>query len=98
MFASQAQQSRSADEGNDPMKTLITTTAFAFAALVLAPAAFADTGDVKTVQGCEIVDMGGYSNKVDPTCVFNHPTGGGSDTSASGPFATLQDIRDLIGS
>ncbi len=76
MFASQAQQSRSADERNDPMKTLITTTAFAFAALVLAPAAFADTGDVKTVQGCEIVDMGGYSNKVDPTCVFTDEAGG----------------------
>jgi hypothetical protein len=53
------------------MKTLITTTAFALIAFVAAPAAFADT---KTVLGCEIVDMGGYSNKADPTCQFANTT------------------------
>jgi hypothetical protein len=50
------------------MKTLITTTAFALTALVLAPAAFADT---KNILGCDTyVNSTGERNKVNPTCQF----------------------------
>ena len=54
------------------MKTL---TLIALATLFAAPA-FADP---KTVFGCEIVDMGGYSNKADPTCAFDVITGSGAE-------------------
>jgi hypothetical protein len=57
----------------------------------------ADTGDVSTVDGCQVVDMGGYSNKVDPNCSFNHQPGGNWSGAAGGslpPGTTLQDIVD----
>jgi hypothetical protein len=47
------------------MKTAIITTAALIGALVLPSLAFS-----KTVLGCEVIDMGGYSNKADPTCQF----------------------------
>lgn len=28
--------------------------------------------DNKVIQGCEVKDMGGYFNKVNPTCVFSN--------------------------
>lgn len=49
--------------------------------------------DTKVVQGCEVTDMGGYSNKVDPTCQFNHNPGG-NDGANSG--LTLQDVIDAL--
>ena len=45
----------------------LTAIALALVAFANAPA-FAETS---TVLGCEVVDMGGYSNKADPTCAFD---------------------------
>lgn len=42
--------------------TLALMTAFAVPALA----------DGQTVLGCAVVDMGGYLNKADPTCVFSN--------------------------
>jgi len=38
----------------------------------------------KSVDGCEVLDMGGYLNKVDPTCTFDHQPGGGASPSTYG--------------
>lgn len=68
---------------------LSSTIAFAF---VLAPLASADTGDVTVVQGCDVVDMGGYSNKVDPTCAFD-----GLGTGGAAPIPNSTPVSGLFG-
>ncbi len=47
------------------MKTLTILTAALIGAIALPTLTLA-----KTVLGCEVIDMGGYSNKADPTCAF----------------------------
>lgn len=75
------------------MKTTILTTAALIGAVLFPAIAFSET-----VQGCEIVDMGGYSNKADPTCVFNHQPGGNwspaGSTASLPPGTTIQDYID----
>lgn len=71
------------------MKATITIIA-ALSGAFLAAAANADT-----VQGCEVKDMGGYLNKVDATCVFNHQPGGSwSPNPAAFPPGGISDILD----
>ena len=65
------------------MKTTLTTLAILFAA---------GTAHATTIQGCDVVDMGGYLNKADPTCVFSEVLPGSvivreGDRSASGILA-----------
>lgn len=68
------------------MKTTIITAI----AVMLGTAAMADT---KIVQGCEVVDKGGYSNKVDPNCQFNHNSGGNDGVNSG---LTLQELIDVL--
>jgi hypothetical protein len=75
------------------MKLTILATSAIIGAIVLPSLAFANT--VSTVQGCAVIDMGGYSNKVDPTCTFNHQPGGGG-TPGSLTFADLQGLIDAL--
>lgn len=46
---------------------------------VFALPALAVTGEVKTLGGCEIVDKGGYWNKVDADCEFGFANEDGED-------------------
>lgn len=65
-------------------------------AALLATPMFSATGDVSVVQGCEIVDMGGYSNKVDPTCSFNKEVGGGGGIDLSIPQLPGESWQDYL--
>ena len=42
-----------------------------------------------TVFGCEVVDKGGYLNKVDPTCAFDVISGSGAEIDP-------EDLADLL--
>ncbi|MES2753814.1 MAG: hypothetical protein V4659_04040 [Pseudomonadota bacterium] len=71
------------------MKKLFLTTALA----VMATASLAAPGDVKVLRGCEVVDKGGYLNKVDATCAFTG-TLPGSRVYAEGDSALNPDDGD----
>lgn len=47
-------------------------------AALLTATAFPAMADTATVLGCEVIDMGGYLNKADPTCVFSNEDARGS--------------------
>lgn len=74
------------------MKTPILTT-IALLAIFAVPA----LADTRIVQGCEVVDMGGYSNKVDPTCQFSHNPGGNYPASSDLTWDDLIDALNDLG-
>lgn len=80
------------------MKLTIAIAAAMTGAFLTIPA-FATTGGTAIVQGCEVRDMGGYLNKVDPTCTFDHQPGGnypGSNTSGTPDWDAIDDLLNLI--
>lgn len=80
-------------------KVLILASALTGALLTVpAFAQIVEPAPAKVIQGCEVVDMGGYFNKADPTCQFTHQVsaGGSAGLVVLPPGATLEDIKNAI--
>jgi len=71
------------------MKAIYLTTLALVAAFAVP--AFADT---KIIQGCEVVDKGGYYNLVDPTCQFSEEIGRNPGADLGLTFEEFKDIFD----